>query len=534
MKEALYTLGNAVHALQKERGCASMFLSSEGTLFRKKIDAQFADSDQVLKSFVEGLDRWEKSGELKPAQLKKLRPLLDLCEALPELREKIRTQKISVSQIIDHYAHHLIGPLLQTMVEIALFMESHNPIFVSTYNAFLQWKERIGLERSIGVRGFLKQSFHNIEFLERVLFLLSEQNNYRDTYMALANDTQKQLVQEVLDGAAYIRLERLHDVLKQSPESTKLYELTPQKWFDLITATMDALQTIEKKLIDTLNDDGMSVARETKPATQSPINSFGEYDKLIASLQLFSGLSREDMDTLLRHGQIRDFSKGKLLFLEGEQANRFYIILKGWVKIYKGTAAGEETILQMLSSGDSIMESAVYLNTPFPVSAQIVENATLLSIPTPVLREQIKSNNGLALNLLASMSSRSQGLIRQIEDARLKTVDERIGWFLLQLLLEQGRLSRGVKLPYDKSLIASYLDMKRETFSRSLKRLKAKGFTIENDTIVIPDLGALCGFCGPDTAHICLLHGTSNCPNSQYPKPTAAQIQSAPSANLMT
>jgi len=511
LKEALYILGDIVHALQKERGCASMFLSSKGALFKERIDTQFAHSDRVLKSFTEGLLRWKKSEELKPAQLKKLHALFDLCEALPELRENIRQQKISVSKIIDHYAHQLIGPLLQVMVEIALYMESHNPVFVSTYNAFLQWKERIGLERSIGIRGFLKHSFHNAEFLERVLFLLSEQNNYRNTYMALANDAQKQLVQEVLNGTAYGRLEQLHDVLKQSPESAELYELSPLKWFELITATIDALQTIEKKLIDTLDDDGTGVAVETRLATQPLNNSFGEHENLIGSLQLFSGLSREDLNSLLRHGQIRDFNKGKLLFLEGEQAN-------GWVKIYKGTAAGEETILQMLSSGDSIMESAVYLNTPFPVSAQIAEDAILLSIPTPVLREQVKTNNDLALNLLASMSCRSQGLIRQIEDARLKSADERIGWFLLRLLLEQGRLSRGVKLPYDKSLIASYLDMKRETFSRSLKRLKAKGFVIENDTIIIPNLGALCGFCDSDIADICSLHDTSNCPKFAAPQ----------------
>ncbi len=521
MKEALYTLGNIVHALQKERGCASMFLSSEGTLFREQIDTQFTRTDRVQKAVMEGLARWEKSGDLKSEQLKKLHALHELCEALPELRENIRQQKVPVSKIIDYYAHQLIGPLLQIMVEIALYMKSHNPTFVSAYNAFLQWKERIGLERSIGVRGFLKHSFHNSEFLERVLFLLSEQNNYRNTYMALANDAQKQLVQEVFDGAAYVRLERLHDILKQSPESAELYELTPQKWFELITATIDALQTIEKKLIDTLNVDTNNVAVKTTPATQSPNNSFGEYDKLITSLQLFSGLSDEDLSALLRHGQIRNFDKGKLLFLEGEHANRLYIILKGWVKIFKGTAAGEETILQMLSSGDSIMESAVYLNTPFPVSAQIAEDAILLSIPTPVLREQVKSNNDLALNLLVSMSCRSQVLIRQIEDARLKSVDERIGWFLLRLLIEQGRLSRGVKLPYDKSLIASYLDMKRETFSRSLKRLKAKGFVMENDMIVIPNLGALCGFCDSDTAHVCVLHGTSNCPNSKCTEPTA-------------
>ena len=130
-----------------------------------------------------------------------------------------------------------------------------------------------------------------------------------------------------------------------------------------------------------------------------------------------------------------------------------------------------------------------------------------------MLREQIKNNNELALNLLATMSQHSQGLIRQIEDTRLKSVNERIGWFLLRLLIEQGNKSRNIELPYDKSLIASYLDMKRETFSRSLKRLKAKNYKIENNTIIIPHSLALCKFCDSDTTPICSLFGTPNCLN---------------------
>jgi len=494
-----------------------MFLYSEGKLFSKRMKAQFIISDGMIGSFDNDFERWEELGELKSTQLEKLKYLWDLFKELPERREKILAQKITASQNIDHYAHRLIGPLIQTMVETALYKDGHDPTLVSAYNAFLNWKERIGLERAISIKGFVGHSFQNAEFLERILFLLSEQGNYRRTYMALANGEQKQLVQEVLDGSASKELRRLHGLLAQSSESAELFDLTPETWFDMITAKIDAMQNVEKQLVDTLarkSNYGSDAGVDAKSEDKAPKNSFGEYEDLIGSLKIFSGLSHESLNSLLSHGQIRKFYKGKLLFLEGEPANRLYIILNGWVKIFKGTSAGEETILQMLSSGDSIMESTIFLNTSFPVSAQVAEDTTVLSLPAPVIREQIKNNHELALNLLTSMSHRSQGLIRQIEDARLKSVDERTGWFLLRLLLEQEFMSRDVRLPYDKSLIASYLDMKRETFSRSLHRLKAKGFKIENDVLVIPDLKALCGYCDSDIAHICSLHGTENCPKS--------------------
>lgn len=514
MKETLYTLGDVVHTLQRERGCASIFLYSEGKLFRERMDAQFLGSDKAIQTLQEGVGRWEASKALKAESLQKLNQLLKLCFGLPEWRHQIEARTVSISDCISRYSHQLIGPMLQLMVEIALAMEKSNPTYVSAFNAFLHWKERIGLERAIGARGFVGYSFHNKEFVERVSFLLSEQDNYKNTYFALANEEQeKHVIHALKSSKIEKKLDRIHTALKESPDDGHLYDMTPESWFDLLSTKIDALHKAEKGLIDSLTKEE-SLAEENPPPSQtSPRSVFGDYENLIRSLQLFSGITIENLYTLLRNGQIRDFSKGKLLFLEGEPANRLYVVLKGWIKLFKGTAGGEETILQMLSGGDAILESAVFLNTSFPVSAQVVQDATLLSIPAPMLREQIKNNNELAQNLLATMSHRSQGLIRQIENTRLKSADERIGWFLLKLLLEQGRMSRCVDLPYDKSLIASYLDMKRETFSRALGRMKDKGFKIENNTVVIPELSALCGFCDAETAAGCASHGTPGCPN---------------------
>ncbi|HRX76445.1 MAG TPA: hypothetical protein P5342_03230, partial [Candidatus Cloacimonadota bacterium] len=47
------------------------------------------------------------------------------------------------------------------------------------------------------------------------------------------------------------------------------------------------------------------------------------------------------------------------------------------------------------------------------------------------------------------------------------------------------------------------------------KRMKDKGFKIENDTIVIPELTALCDFCDQDIKDMCSAHGTPDCPNSE-------------------
>lgn len=513
MKEVLYILGDVVHTLQRERGCGTIYLYSNGELFLERMLFQFRGADKAILAFQEALGRWTEKNKLEAEELGKLNEISLLCQSLPEWRNDVTTKKITAAESISHYSHKIIGPIIQSMVSIALNMQESDPDFVTAYTAFLQWKERIGLERTIGARGFIDPCFQNEELTERVSFLLSEQESYQKTYLALASEKQKDLVLNVLKIEEVGRLEQIRDELKQSSAGTLLAEMTVDDWYDLVSAVIDALHTAHADLIDSLSDNKDQAVPEVPISTQKSHGLSDQFEELFDSLPLFGGISTQHRNNLLQSAQTREFVKGKLVFLEGEPANRLYIVLKGWVKVFKGTVHGEETILQMLTAGDAIMESAVYLNTSFPVSSQIVEDATLLSIPAPVLREQIKNNNELALNLLATMSHRSQGLIRQIENARLKSVDERVGWFLLKQLLDQNLVSRCVELPYDKSLIASYLDMKRETFSRALKRMKEKGFKIENNTVVIPDLSALCDFCDPDLASLCARHGTEDCPN---------------------
>jgi CRP-like cAMP-binding protein len=252
------------------------------------------------------------------------------------------------------------------------------------------------------------------------------------------------------------------------------------------------------------------------PETENPSKIFfGEHDHLIRSSRLFTGLDMDGMEAVLCHAQVRHFQKNALLLMEREQPERLYLVLKGWVKIFRSTAGGEEIILQMLSPGSTIMESAVFLNAALPAGAQATEKVTVLSLPASKLRDCIKENRALLLNLLHIMSHGTEALFDQTETTRAKPVDDRVGWFLLKILLERGRKSARVPLPYDKNLIASYLGMTRETFSRVLTRLKNKGFHVEKNTVIIPRLDALCGFCDSGIAGKCPRHKSPECPQTK-------------------
>jgi len=513
MKDTLISLGRLMHEMQKERSFALLYLCSDGTLYADRIGQKFLESDYAIEVLTSIIPEKKTSGSFEHGIAEKLSQLFQGIETACQQRALILEQKMSAAESVTLYSHEIIGPIINVMIDIALTDPNNNSAYVSAFANFIHLKERIGRERALGIRGLIRDAFRNTEFIENYRFLVSEQASYKNTFLALANDDQKACYARYMQDYAVTRMEEMHQLMAAG-KSEEGYNISPIDWYELVTQKIDLMHNVEIDLIETLALNNSNDNQQKDPEFKhSQIGIDQKQKEFILTLPVFHDLSDETFNNLFRNATIRKFKKGNLLFLEGELPNRLYIILEGWVKLYKGNANGDETILQMLSSGDMIAESAVFLNAPFPISAQVAKNALILTLPAPIIREQLKTNNNLAMNILKGMSLHSQMLIQGLESIRLKSATERVGWFLLKLLMEQGRVPDLIELPYDKSLIASYLDMKPETFSRTLKKFKQRGFEINKNSVIMPNVTALCGFCDSETASSCARHGTSDCPN---------------------
>ena len=517
MRESLASLGRIVHEVQKERGCVILFLCRNWAMDNDDMCQKFLETDYAVEEFAANIPEWRKDSQFDADICDKFSNLLSEIGKLSIQRDLISNKEISETDSISVYSHKIIGPIIDLMIEVALRDPRHNSAYVSTFSNFLYLKERIGRERALGARGLVSDAFSNDEFIENYRFLIAEQDSYKDTFMALATEAQRVCYDRYMDDYSVKRIDEMHKLLRDN-KADEGYDISATDWYELATQKIDLMHKVEIDLIGTLVKDENERPAQDNDENEGKLyvgmNSFSKKQQdFIQTLPLFKGLSDRTLAGLFRNASIGNYKKGKLLFLEAELPNRLYVILEGWVRLYKGNSSGDETIVQMLTSGDMIAESAVFLNAPFPISAQVAKNAQILSLPAPIIRENIKTNNDLAINVLTAMSVHSQLLIQGLESIRLKSATERVGWFLLKLLLEQGRVPDMVELPYDKSLIASYLDMKPETFSRTLKKFKQKGFEIRKDAVILPKVKALCGFCDSDVASACSKHGTPECPN---------------------
>jgi len=215
----------------------------------------------------------------------------------------------------------------------------------------------------------------------------------------------------------------------------------------------------------------------------------------LRSASIFSNLPDEHLAIFQNEARLRSYKKGKILYLEEDDAEYFYIISSGWIKLFHTMPEGDEVIIDMLTKGDLVGESALFENGFHTSSAQVVEDVRLLSIPMHTLRDQVSRNASLAYSMLSTLSRRHRRHCGEMALHAKQSAPQRVGYFLLKLCPKNKRQSIKFALPYDKTLIASALGMKNETFSRALNFLRHKiGLRIKGASVEIDSIEQLAGF----------------------------------------
>jgi CRP-like cAMP-binding protein len=215
--------------------------------------------------------------------------------------------------------------------------------------------------------------------------------------------------------------------------------------------------------------------------------------QLVRSTPLFSTMPQETALTLIGNQPVRVFEKGTVLFQQGQPADSFFVVLDGWVKLFRITADGNEAVVSVFRRGETFAEAAMFLGARYPVGAEVVTPSRLLRVDGEALRRRIREQPDLALSMLASASSHLKALVEQIEQIKLLSAPQRIADFLVRLCpAREGSCS--IELPYEKTLIAGRLGMKPESLSRALAKLRPLGVSVDRENVSIADVQLLTRF----------------------------------------
>jgi len=498
----LQALCKIIHDFQKERGTLCLYLCEPTSDTLEKINTCVKNSNNQLSFLKQYHDKYGANlNKQQQKSFKKLAHIIEVFQLKIPFRSVVEKGQVDVREVIPLYTHHLIIHLIYILIELALFDENNDPAEVSALANFINWKERIGRERALGVMGFALNEFDSELFVRDFKILLDEQEINKRSFSTLASQRQ-----QTVFNRCFSTQKDVHSFHEQMETSEKP-KLDASYWFDILSAKMNMMHDIELKLIDLM----YKKKAKSSSSDHAADHLFNAAEKLqVEGFPLFRNLSDRVKDSLIRSSNVKSYKKGSMLFLEGEPATRIYVVISGWVKAFKSGADGNENIEHMLTCGDVVLESSIFSSSNYYNTAQVSTEAKLLSFPAAIYRNLVCKDLTLALNSLKYLSQSTKKYQEQIDNNRLKSSTERVGQFLLKEFIKQKNPNT-ILLPYEKTIIASVLNMKPETFSRSLKALKKTGLSSEKQQIQIKDIKTLCGYCDKEISESCQFKNYHEC-----------------------
>ena len=213
---------------------------------------------------------------------------------------------------------------------------------------------------------------------------------------------------------------------------------------------------------------------------------------------MFSNMQPEELQRVARGCVLERIERGKVLFRTGEMSQAFHIVVLGQVKLCVISPAGVEKVIELCGPGHSFAEAVMFMNAPHLVNAQTLTETLLLTVEKNAVLREIEADSRFALRMLAGISRRLHGLIKDVEGYALHSGMQRVISYLLRDLVGAGGVvpqSITVSLPVSKSTIASRLSLTPEYFSRVLHELEtAKLITVQRRDIHIHDTAKLAGY----------------------------------------
>ncbi len=227
-----------VHELQKERGMSAGFIGSAGRKFADALPGQRQRVDDAIRRF-QGTQQ-EIARE-------------DVRQALRELagiRDQVSKLSIEVPRQVAFYSQ-LIASLLKVVDEISLRSQDATiALQTNVYAAFLQNKERMGMERATLSNVFARGSFTPAT-LQQFMSLLAAQQSYLERFRAVASPAQRRLLEQIEKSPVMAEVAK-YEQLALGKMTEGGFGVDPERWFAVSTEKIDQLKQGEDQLYQQL------------------------------------------------------------------------------------------------------------------------------------------------------------------------------------------------------------------------------------------------------------------------------------------
>jgi CRP-like cAMP-binding protein len=175
--------------------------------------------------------------------------------------------------------------------------------------------------------------------------------------------------------------------------------------------------------------------------------------------------------------------KGEILFHAGSEANFYYQVGAGSIKMITDSADGQEFIQGIFNAGDSFGEPPLFCDFLYPSTAIAIEVSTVIKLGKTQFFTMLKENFDIHLQFDKVLCQRLKYKSMILSDISFYDPEHRITNLLKYLKSNnsqdtEGGMIRNSKpyvIPFTRQQLADMSGLRVETVIRTVKKMQQKG-----------------------------------------------------------
>jgi CRP/FNR family transcriptional regulator, nitrogen oxide reductase regulator len=203
-----------------------------------------------------------------------------------------------------------------------------------------------------------------------------------------------------------------------------------------------------------------------------------ELGRQLATVPLFNGLEPDVLRPIIALGHLTSMAAGTCFFREDDEAERFFVLTSGRVKLTQVTPEGHQVVLGHIGPGDAFGGVGAFGGPTYPVSAEAVEPSIALAWTSGTMQHVLTSHPTVAVNAIRMVAGRLHDLQRRYRQLMTERVERRVARALLRLVRDAGRrVGTGVEIdfPVSRQDIAEMTGTTLYTVSRLMSSWEERG-----------------------------------------------------------
>ncbi|PTX54705.1 CRP-like cAMP-binding protein [Litoreibacter ponti] len=201
-------------------------------------------------------------------------------------------------------------------------------------------------------------------------------------------------------------------------------------------------------------------------------------ESLLTHLPPFSKLEKREIRTILDQATSRRYNEGVAIFDEGAPAERFFMLLDGYVRVVRVTPTGEQVTALHIPAGQLLGIAKAIGRVTYPATAMTATESIVLSWPTRLWDGFVADYDGFATETYKTVGDRMGEIHNRVMEMATQQVEQRVANALLRLINQTGRkVSDGIEIdfPITRQDLSELTATTLHTASRLLSAWEKKG-----------------------------------------------------------